>query len=114
MDDPKANEATNQMVQPAPGMQTSEMKVLMAASALTAVAGIFHKQMDMDTAVKLVDGMAGLYVLSRSGVKMAHALAAAVMAWAAQQKAPQTRTIVMPPLQPGAPAGPGPATPPRI
>lgn len=84
--------------QPAPGIQSSEMKVMVAATALTTVAGIFHKQLDMDQAVKFIDALAGLYVIGRSGVKMAHALAAAVMAWVAQQKVPQTRTIVMPPL----------------
>lgn len=93
--------------QPAPGIQSSEMKVMVAATALTTVAGIFHKQLDMDQAVKFIDAMASLYVVGRSGVKMAHALTAAVMAWVAQQKAPQTRTIVMPPL----PMAPAPAAP---
>ena len=84
--------------QPAPGIQSLEMKAMVAATALTTVAGIFHKQLDMDQAVKSIDALAGPPCDRPQRGEDGPCAGGRQMAWVAQQKVPQTRTIVMPPL----------------
>ena len=95
--------------EPAPGLGTSEFKVIAVAAAvhgLVLAAGYFHKSLDAQQAAAFIDGLAAVYALGRSFVKAAHALAAAVIVWVGNQQkqtSSSTATTVVNNAPPAAP-----------